>query len=350
MIYGNHIAGDTLHNIRVGIYGIEVSFRFICDYNTQITHLRYYNIFSKDKPGYHLGTGGKIRIQLRENSPDNNPSNKVLAQANILKPLEIGHFPLVEFEQPCQLEAGITYHIVFSNFDDEPEKNHVSVNCMVVFEQKIQPFIRENDLKTLFRSNYNGWQQFSKDWLVPIFSLYNGPISVLGYGGIESWLREPRHIAANKKVRERFFSKIDLTTDGVFARIGKTGLPKDLRVSLVNRHQTVIAKGIVSPFLVKNVSTEIIKGFRLGHDWVFAKFNKPAKIKKDEAYFILFENEGYDSYEMYPIRDGDQFGFHPLWKNSYAEYTLDGKTWRGWDAWGNPNQKIGKLQTCLKVI
>ena len=350
MIYGNHIAGDTLHNVRVGIYGIEVSFRFICDFNTTISHIRYYNIFSKDKPGYHLGTGGKIRIQIRENGDGNIPTDKVLATVDINEPLLVGHFPLLEFTKPCQLEADKIYHIVFSNFDAEPEKNHVSVNCMVVFEQKTQPFLRENDLKTLFKSRYNGWQQFSKDWLVPIFSLYNGSVPVLGYGGMESWVREPREISVNKKVRERFFSKIDLTVAGAFVRLGKNGLPKDLRVSLVNRHQSVIAKGTVSPFLVKSISTTIINGFRLGHDWVLVKFNKPAKVKKDEEHFILLENDGYDSYEIYPIRDGEQFGFNPLWKNSYAEYCLDGKNWRGWDAWGNPNQKIGKLQICLQVV
>lgn len=348
MIIGNHIGGDVLHNIRIGIYGIEASFRFICDNDTVITHCRHYNIFSDKKPGYHLGTGGKIRIQLRENRADNTPADKVLAETIISKPLEAGFFPLAKFNIPCQLRRGQIYHLVFTNLDTEPDKNHVSVNCMALYFGKTQPFIRPNDLSTLFKSKYNDWQRFKDDYLVPIFSLYNGAVPVLGYGGMESWVREPRTISGQKKVRERFSVKVDTTMTGVSARLGKHDYPGELQISLLNNKKAMTSCKIPQS-QVSTILTNLGPGLSIGHNWVSVKFDKPVKIKAGVDHFIMFEAAAGE-YEMYPVRDGEQFGFIPLWDNSYAEYTIDGKTWRGWDAWGNPNQKIGKLQVCLETV
>lgn len=345
MLIGNYIGGDALYNLRVGIYGIEVSFRFIANQTTKITHLRYFNAFSYEKPGYHLGTGGKINIRIATNGINNNPSDIVLATADIPNPLSVGKFPLVKLTNPISIEKGKIYHIVFKNYDSQPDKNYVSVNSMSVFD-KTQPFIQPNDLSVLFKSNYNNWKRFESELLVPIFTLYNDINPILGYSGMESWLREPRHISLNRKVRERFISDKDYMVNGVWVRIGKNGIPQDLTCSLMNKGIALTKKSIPS-ISINTIKT--VNGYRLGHNWVYIKFDSPVKIFSGNEYYILFENNGLDSYEVFPIRDGESFGFIPLWSNSYAEYSIDNQTWVGWDAFGATNLKFGKLQTCLEV-
>ena len=357
--YGNFWAGDALYNLRIGIYGIEGAFRFIAKDTVPVNKIRYFNTYSFSKPGYHLGTGGKIRIEIQEddNSVDHLPSGKSLAYALVENPLTSPEHLLVDFNQTTILEKGKFYHIVFINYDVNPEANHVSIDMMATFANKPvnvpdQPECDILDMTTLWRDKYNRkWRRFKDNQsITPIFSLFYSVSSISvdniafsGYGGMESWVREPRYIEGSRAVRQRFVPVKDVPIENVAVRIAKNGTPKNLKLSLISG--TVLEQGEIKHDLIKLVDTKILPGFRVGHDWVKYTFKNPHVLTKGKEYFLTLNADSGDAYEVFPLRDGASFGYASIWDNSWAEYTTQGdKGWTGWDAWGNKNLKLGDLQ------
>lgn len=361
--YGNFWAGDVLYNLRVGIYGIEVSFRFIAKDTVPVNKIRYFNTYSKTKPGYHAGTGGKIKIELQEddNTSGHNPSGKVLTTGLVPDPLNSPDQLLVKFFKTAILEKDKIYHIVFTNYDANPDINYVSVDMMSVMTPKPvtvpdQPELSIIDMTTLWRDRINkNWRRFKDNLSVtPIFSLFyevtelsTDNISVIGYGGMESWLREPRQICGDKRVRQRFIPRKDIAVKNVSVRIAKVGNPGNLTAQLELLNNKVIDKSSISSNLVKPIDLSICPPYRLGHDWVVLNFSSSILLESGKEYCLVLKAPSGDSwYEMFPLRDGESFGYAPVWPNSYAEYTTTtGENgWRGWDAWGISNLKIGDLQ------
>lgn len=357
-VYGNPFGGDVLYNIRIGIYGIQASFRFVAKDTVPVNKLRYFNTYSMTKPGYHSGTGGKIRIELQtdDGTVNNSPSGTVLASADVPNPLELPEQLLVEFDKTVVLEQGKIYHIVFTNYDSNPEANHISVDMMSIIKRRDQtkpeqPEISMVDMTTLCRDKYNkNWRRFKPELTVtPIFTLYYGVsgyddgVSVVGYGGMESWIREHRFISGNKKVRQVFTPSENISVKNAAVRIAKSGNPGSLGITIYKGSDAVCST-TVSPTRIPTVDTQSVVGLRTGHEWVAGDFDSEYVLEAGRLYSVVLEAQGAGSYETFPIRDGNSFGYASIWPNSWCQYTVDGTNWKGWDAWGNSGLKIGDLQ------
>jgi hypothetical protein len=359
MVYGNSFGGDVLYNLRVGIYGIQVSFRFIAKDDVPVNKIRYFNTFSFTKPGYHAGTGGKIRIDIQtdDNTDNHAPSGNVIATSLIPNPLQLPSQLLVNFDKTVVLEKGKIYHIVFTNYDDYPETNHISVDMMSIVKKRDQskpeqPELSDVDMTTLWRDKYNkNWRRFKPDLTVtPIFTLYYGVagypdgVSVAGYGGMESWIREPRQISDTKKVRQIFTPYQDTIIKNIGIRVAKNSINIGTLKILVYQENNLICKASINSQEIPLIDTKALSGFRTGHEWVYAKFDSEYVLSTGKPSMVVLEAQGGGSFEVFPIRDGEQFGYASIWPNSWCEYTLDGNKWVGWDAWGNSNLKIADLQ------
>ena len=358
MIYGNSFAGDALWSIRIGLYGTKASFRFIAKNTVPVNKIRYFNTYSFTKPGYHGGNGGKIKVEIRENGNNNNPSDSILTTAYLEKPLESPAQVLLTFDKTIILTSGKIYHIVFSNYDANPEVNYTSVDMMAVMtpktpEEKFQPELSNIDMTTLHWSRYNDWQLFKPNLtMTPIFSLFydidetrTELPSVIGYGGMESWIREPRSISYGKRVRQNFIPERDIKVRNFAVRIAKNGNPDMLIATLSDTNQTTLAVGGIESTNINKINTEYIPGFRVGHNWAVCKFGGAIKLKAGQRYYLTLSCSSNDGYEVFPIRDGEEFGYVSIWPNSYAEYEISGfDNWVGWDAWGKSNLRTGILQ------
>lgn len=361
-IYGNSFGGDVLYNLRIGIYGIEGAFRFIAKDTVPVNKIRYFNTYSFTKPGYHSGNGGKIRIEIQEDDGSNShmPSGKSLCFGLVPNPLQLPDQLLVRFDKTIVLQKDKIYHIVFTNYDANPEVNHVSIDMMSIVTPKPvgqpeQPELSNIDMTTLWRDKTNrNWRLFKDNLTVtPIFTLYyevssnyQDNVAVIGYGGMESWIREPRQIAKDKKVRQIFTPANNIVVNEVCVRIAKIGNPKDLIIKIEDTTK-LIQKTTIKSINVNTINTTLAPSFRVGHNWVKAPIN--TTLLANQEYKVVLESDSIDPYETFPIRDGFTFGYAPIWANSHAEYTTSGETgWKGWDAWGKSNLKHSDLQLYFK--
>lgn len=352
-LFGNPWAGDGLQNIRIGYCGIEVSFRFIAGKSVTVDSLRYFNAYSLTKPGYHSGNGGWLLIELRsdDGSPNHAPGRVTLATGTVYSPLNVQKQLLVKFDAPAKLEAGKVYHITFRNCDPAPEINHVSINTMMVFKPRDltkpeQPGLAPLDMQVLARDKYNTHWRLFKPYhtCTPIFSLYcDGKVVVPGYGGMESWVAFPRRIAGPEAVRQIFTPFLDVEVKNVAIRVAKSGNPGPLKAVL--RTDVGVAHAWGSVLTASYVDTVLIPPNRLGHGWAVIPFDRPVTLLRGIQYRLEFTAPKGDAYETFPLRDGAEFGYAPVWSNSWAEFTTTGDPgWQGWEAWGTRYLRCGDLQ------
>lgn len=135
----------------------------------------------------------------------------------------------------------------------------------------------------------------------------------------------------------------DIKIRNIGIRVAKQGTPSNLKATVYQEDKAVCSAEI-DQSEIPVINTQALSGFRTGHEWVYGKFDSEYVLAANKPSTVVLEAQGAGSYEVFPIRDGEQFGYASTWKNSWCEYTLDGSKWVGWDAWGNSNLKLGDLQ------
>jgi hypothetical protein len=149
----------------------------------------------------------------------------------------------------------------------------------------------------------------------------------------------------------------------VSVRLGRTGQPGPLWVSV----DALASGGGVGSRLGKlsipaervgEVNGKDWAPLRLGHTWARGEFAAPLLLRGGVTYAVTLSAEpgkgtgggaAGGAYEIFPLRDGAEFGYASPWPGAWGEYTRTGeKGWRGWDAWGKSNLKTGQLQLYLE--
>jgi hypothetical protein len=340
--YGTPFQSDSLNNFRVGYeLNSALSFRFTASKNGSINAVRWYNIFSLTRPGYHGGNGGTLQIQIRsdDNSALHAPSGTVLASATITNLLQAGGFPVLRFNQPVNLTAGQLYHIVFTNIDPNPTVNYVSVNQLWMNPQVPSNFDVSYDFQSMIYYPGQGWSNYRD---IPIFEVYYTDGSSQGQGYMEVWVGNPKPISYNnERVRQTFtVSTKNRLASKVSFRIRKVATGGDLILRLENADGSLIEG---KTFAQTTIPTT--------YSWITYTFSSPKSLVVGKTYRVVFSSTGTGKYEMYALADGSvQYGFtnSSLFKDGYAQFDK-GSGWTGWDQWGSPNRKDGDLQLYFTV-
>lgn len=345
--FGNFWAGDGLWNIPVGgPSDFEVSFRFRAEDDTLVNAFRYFNTWSRERPGYHSGGGGSILVTLHQPGSDARP-----ALAEIDSPAEKSPYPLLEFHKTLLLVGGCSYAINFRNFHKDSRQQWCSVNTMAVLSAGDR---RPNNSTEVFvrNSSQPEWAPFKPHLrsVTPIFTLYNrvspqleDQVAFPGYGGMESWVAEPRRVAGDEQIRQVFTPVRDVLVKNVAIRIARTGSPGKLK-AVLTRGLIPLAIAMADAATVPLVDTQALPPNRVGHDWLVLPFPRPVTLTAGDEHRITFTAPAGDAYEAFPLRDGAEFGFCSPWPNAWAEYTRSGPAgWRRWEAWGKPSNR-GDLQ------
>jgi len=300
-VYGPALRADDLANTPIGQAGTQVSYRFRADPGGVFQGARPFIIWSFKRKGYHAGTGGTLRAELREDdgSPAHCPSGKVLAtnvQRLALVAASDRFYPQLFFDRAPRLKPGGLYHLVFSNTDPDPEGNFVSVNALFLksCEPPLQPGRADADWAMLVRDLLRpAWTlrrtPGSREGFTPILEIdYAGGRSQ-GVGYIESWRGAPRTAC---------------TPSGALG----------------------------------------------GCAWVGLTFAGPQTLAPGQTYHLLLSAPASASYEVYPMRKGTDKGFSDatLFPDGHAEYR-DGGAWAGWDQWGHVRLTNADLQFYFRL-
>jgi len=294
-------------------------------------------------PPYAKGTGGCIRVELREDdgSRSHLPSGFVIAAVDIDDPVTRGlYFPVIHFSPDPGILAGRLYHLVFRNItgqfsetcsctgvECDPAENFVSVEQLYTPDgcDPQQPTISELDLATL--ESFDGGITWSKNCLhTPVFSLWYSDGAGGGVGYIGARSGAPRNIGGSSMVRENFLiGSQSIDVSGVAIRVqsiaGTGASPLRVRLSeYVNGQRTDLFLGSISSANVPSQMT-----------WISLPFSPPVRLQSGTGirYLLSLESDS-PAYQTYGLRDGADGPMHvqSTFSGGFMEFTTDGGvTW-----------------------
>jgi hypothetical protein len=353
--YGSGLNVDALANTPVGkSYDFQVSQRFRANHSGALQALRPFFIWSASTPGYALGTGGTILIQIQtdDGSSLHRPSGVTLASTVASHPVNdsIGFYPLLSFTTQPQLQAGNLYHVVFSNIDPDPINNWVSVDSayMDYASSPMQPTIADSDLATLWRQTSSGTWTLRKtgptESYTPIMELDYADGASQGQGYMEFWIGDQKTISGAQSVRQLFtVSGQDRMVASASVRLKQISGSSPLTLRLEAADGTLIDHGTVA-------SVPVTPGFS-GASWAKVTFATPRLLSAGATYHLVLSAPADTVFTAYPMRKGSDKGFKSttLFTDGYAQFN-PGSGWTGWDQWGAVNRKDGDLQFYFEVV
>jgi len=347
--YGPGIGADGLSNTTVGQWGNVVSYRFRAQKTGEAQKLRLYLI--TDHPGYSAGTAGKLKIDMvtDDGTAAHNPGSTVLATYVLDSPLTATPspaFPLITFSTPPSLVSGQLYHIVFSNVDDNPTENFLSVDALFidVATAPVQPAISDMYAAVLLRDAGNGtWA--TRAGQTPIMEVIYSDGTSTGIGYIEGWVGARENVSGDNAVRETF------TISGSARKVGLVGIRAartsgndGLTVRLENDDGSVIEQGVIpaNSFPLNSSPND---------RWGTYVFSSAHVLTPGNKYHLVFETAASSNYQLYPVRKGKDYGFGPsTFYNDGSAEMKEGGDWTGWTQWGVANRSDGDLQFYFGIV
>lgn len=166
--YGSGINADDLANIVIGwdtandTCNRVVSHRWRAGHTGALRSIRPFFQWSTVKPGYAMGDGGTIQIQLQtdDGSANHLPSGTALAALVCDHPVTTGdHWPLLTFPTPASVVEGQLYHLVYTNVAADPKANWVSLDHLLLWDAgaSVQPTLLNTDWAVLERGCGGAW-------------------------------------------------------------------------------------------------------------------------------------------------------------------------------------------------
>lgn len=294
-VYGVPLAAVTLANVEIGRDHRQLSYRFQAAQSALLDNVR---VYVKVGPGYSLGDGGMIRVDLEsdDGTSQHTPSGKSLASATITQ-LQSGPFNRVlTFGSPVALTAGTLYHLVFSNPSSAPTQNFSSLNDIMFSGNPVASQL--SDVAVLTTADGSaGWSQFGNH--LPIFALSYSNGTTQGQGYIDAIADGPAtgHVTGQNRAREVIAvhgAAQSAAQVSVFARAA--GTAASLHIRLENAGQQAMAEGDVA---LQNTD----------FDWVTFTFPAPQTLASGQTYnLVLSADQG--QVDIIPVQAGSASGFN----------------------------------------
>jgi len=353
-IYGPGIQGDSLANTALNKGGMQLSCRFRAERSGELAGVRPFLIWSFAREGYHAGTGGTLRVELQEDdgTPLHAPSGRPLAIS--VRPMTLsraaqGFFPLLGFDRKVVVKAGSLYHLVYTNSDDQPGENFLSVNAIFTKSGagRVQPRFANDDWAMLWRvSPAKPWAlrrtAGTQEAFTPILEVDYQDGASQGLGYVEFWMGAARPITGPKGVRETFtVTGPPRNVLAVSVRTRRLTGKDPITFRLEQTDGKLLAESSVPASQVP-VSESCALG---GCVWTTATFPAPQSLLSGRSYHLVLSAPPGTTYEVFPMRKGTDKGFSEatLFPDGHAEFNL-GDGWRGWEQWGVHNRADADLQ------
>jgi hypothetical protein len=359
--YGSGINADDLGNQVIGwntttdLCNRAASFRFRATHSGNLQSIRPKFMWSGVKPGYGLGTGGNIQIQIQTDDGTSNhfPSGVTLASIRYDNPITIGaFFPLLTFSSPPALVAGQLYHIVYTNVATDPKSNYVSLDHLFMWNANspMQPTLPNTDMQMLETDPSGAWVVFNRgaghSWTPNIeldyadgYSQGQGYIQGFGQTVTSSWVN-PKPISGAKAVRETFtVSGADRTVAAVSVRVNRTSGASPLTILVEQADGTPLGQGTV---LVPQGAPAATSA---NESWARITFSTPLILHAGQSYHLVLSSPSDTVHTTHTLEKGSSYGYKPTtyFSDGHAEFNT-GTGWAGWDEWGSPNRTDNDLQ------
>jgi hypothetical protein len=351
---GSRVGADALANTRIGgPFGTTLAFRFRSTWSGSVTGVRFYVVVNSGSVGeYSGGDGGILRVSLVAHGKNGRPTAKTLASAELHPQIRTISFPYVRFGTRPKVTAGRSYDIVFTNTSPHPRENWVSVNALVGTGAGVAPpplalaggvLLGDSTDGGATPSNWRARAQGSGESYLPIVDIVGARDGQhVGLGYMESWVSNPKTIDSSSAVRELFTYRRTRPARVLEAlvRVRRTG---DQVAPLSVRLEDPDGK----PLAVAGVPGALVPSD--GPGWVKATFPKPPLLRDGQKLALVLRSAG-GTYEAYPLRKGENFGFDrdTFFGDGHAQFSRDGG-WTGWDQWDHPDRRDGDLQFALRL-
>ncbi len=276
---------------------------------------------------YAAGTGGTIRVDLVDDdgTASHAPATNVLASQTIMDPMNVtaaapiwgngldANFRVLSnFSAQPALVAGQLYHLRFTNLDAAPTTNYVSIDCLYHSLSNVdrEPGVSDTDLAVLLSDDGTTWT-VRKDTAVFQIGYQDGHSEGQGYMGTRVTVPEP--IAGAARARETFTPPANVTVTSVSVRLRVVGSPSPLAVRLEQSDGTLVEEGTLD---ASSFSKSIAA-------WATLKFATPHVLAAGTPYDVMLTApSGANSYSIYPLEKGTQYGFDPklVFGEGHADY------------------------------
>jgi len=367
--YGSCINGDDIANIVIGWNTANDNCNRVTSYRMRATHtgklksVRPFFIWHNAKPGYNLGNGGNIQIQIRTDDGTSNhfPTSTVLATLVFDNPVPVpilstgnNYYPLLTFPTPATLTAGQLYHIVFTNIAVDPKANYVSLDCLWMWNacSPEQPTIPNTDMEILEQDATGKWMKYRRGTntsITPCIELdyEDGASQGQGYlgafGDPDPSFENPKPISGPKSVRQTFtVSGMDRVATAVSVRVRYTSGPSPLTIRVEKADGTLVSQGTVSNIPVAPGQN--------GSSWAKLQFATPFTLLAGQGYRLVLSAPADTVYKTHTLFKGSAKGYKSTtyFADGYAEFN-NGTGWKGWDAWGIQKRQDNDLQFFFEV-
>jgi len=339
--YGSGFSADSLANTVVGGPSANVvSYRFQARYATALEGFRIFFIWSSTKSGYNAGLGGTVRVDLLadDGTGAHLPTGPALASTSYGNIIPQNNFyPKLTFPNPVALTGGGLYHLVFTNIDQDPVANYVSLDTLYTDAQTapMQPVISDAAFAVLFKPAGGTWRV--RQGYTPTLEL-DFATGTQGNGYMEVWSTNPKAVSGAASVRETFkVSGPSRTFSKVNVRLSRTGGTGPLTVRVEEADGSLVDQAAIpAARFPQGVSTWATATFPLGH-----------VLNTGVAYNLVLSCDADTSFSAFPLRKGRDKGFSnaTFFPDGYAQFTTTGAAgWQGWDMWGTPNLTFSDLQ------
>ena len=323
----------------------KAAYWFVANQTGDITSLRQYYVVNNQRPGYALGTGGKMLVSV---APDNGKGlpdeSKIFpgtitvdfklnngappAIADYVQNVQLGKF---EFSSAIPVEKGKKYFIIFENTDSRPTANYVSLDLAIDLRAatnapNVPPISpnpgRRYDLGYL-EDRGGSWVPYDTrpegHWYTPIFEVTYSDGTVIGNGFME-WEHEATFtLAGSSALRTTIKLPKSKTITELAAR--STHHPTaPLILELTTIDGTVLRSVTVKTTGDANHRNAV---------WVIGEI-EPLTLEAGKEYALVFRaGPGYSG-TVVPLKSS--FGFTQGTQFPYgkAQTSSDGKNWTTW--------------------
>ena len=316
---GNPFSGDSLANLDVGgAQDTKVAYRFLAQRSGTIASIRPFLVANTSRLGYAAGTGGTVEVTVVADDGTGLPDEtQVLAQGSLIMDLVDGglrepdsteekrrqNFPAIPLQgQP--VVAGQTYHVVFTQIDEDPVSNYVGLDLLYQHTTQLGPRPPIESWGVTISEKGGAWQEFTTRFgdqlYTPIMAVRMADGYAFGNGYIETFSGEEsyRPVDGEASVQVSFTAPEPFDAASFW-----------LRARRVSSQGTVVAELVGSDGTA--ASAEIPTAAFAATDMSWLEWPWEISFSPEVDYTLTLRGVDGGAIALHPLREGTTYNFEP---------------------------------------
>lgn len=336
---------SSLSNVRLRTN--RATYRFTAEQTGEVEALRLYFIVNTSRPGYASGNGGTVSVTVAPDDGTGLPDESRLLpgrfdatfdlangaptgdRGDFIKNTLLGRWA---FSEPIPVEAGQSYHFIFTNTDADPDNNFVSLDLVIdllpdsdTSGQPIPSPARRTDIG--FVEDRAGQPWFIADthssghWRTPIFQVDYVDGTSQGQGFMQYETSDAFQLSGSSALRTTITLPADRTVSQLAARVAQHPTAPVI-LELTDGDGEVLRSVSVPANGQLNYRSAV---------WVEGTV-EPITLEAGQTYALVVRaGEGYSG-SVTPLQAGLTYGFSSaaVYPFGVAQTSTDGSSWSDW--------------------